>query len=365
MESLTPKERLLRVLRKEAVDRPPVICTGGMMNAAIVEIMQETGLTLPEAHSDPVRMAALAQAVQDKTGFENIGVPFCMTIEAELLGSTIDLGTLACEPKIAKENYPSATAIEFRDIPSLVHSGRMQVVVDAARRITAAKPDFPVIASLTGPVSTAASIIDPLTFYKELRKNPESSHRAVDYVARVLAAFAERLILEGGVTVIALGDPSATGEILGPVMFEAFAVRYLNQVIDHIHSLNTPVIVHICGDLKRVRSLLPTIRCNALSTDAMISLPNLKKEFPQITTMGNLSTFALEWAEPEKIAVIARDLVDNGVDILSPACGLSTSTKLRTIRAFTDTVKNTVCNCGACASYTTQALAAALRANTP
>ena len=39
MTTLTPKERLLKVLRKEPVDRPPVICTGGMMNAAIVEIM--------------------------------------------------------------------------------------------------------------------------------------------------------------------------------------------------------------------------------------------------------------------------------------------------------------------------------------
>ena len=57
--TLTPKERLLRVLRKQAVDRPPVVCTGGMMNAAIVEIMRATGHTLPEAHFDSQRMAEL------------------------------------------------------------------------------------------------------------------------------------------------------------------------------------------------------------------------------------------------------------------------------------------------------------------
>ena len=59
----TSKERLLRVLRKEKVERPPVICTGGMMNAAIIEIMQNSGHTLPEAHVDPQRMADLAQDV--------------------------------------------------------------------------------------------------------------------------------------------------------------------------------------------------------------------------------------------------------------------------------------------------------------
>ena len=40
MSSLSPKERLLKVLNKEEVDRPPVICPGGMMNAAIVDIMK-------------------------------------------------------------------------------------------------------------------------------------------------------------------------------------------------------------------------------------------------------------------------------------------------------------------------------------
>ena len=73
MSAITPKERLLRVLRKEPVDRPPVICTGGMMNAAIVEIMRATGHTLPEAHFDARRMADLAQDVQAATEFENIG----------------------------------------------------------------------------------------------------------------------------------------------------------------------------------------------------------------------------------------------------------------------------------------------------
>jgi len=147
--NLTPKERLLRVLHKEEVDRPPVICTGGMMNAAIVEIMEKTGHTLPEAHFDAARMAELARDIHDHTGFENIGVPFCMTIEAEMLGSEIDHGTLACEPKIVREVFPGVRDVEFRDIEEMVHSGRIQVVVEAAHQIAKQNPDVPVIASLT------------------------------------------------------------------------------------------------------------------------------------------------------------------------------------------------------------------------
>lgn len=338
MDSLSPKERLLRVLRKEPVDRPPVICTGGMMNSAIVEIMQKTGHTLPAAHFDAQRMAALAQDIQSFTGFENIGVPFCMTVEAELLGSRIDHGTLACEPKIAREVFPTIGDVIYADVGKLAQSGRMNVVVDAARRIAAANPDVPVVASLTGPISTAASIVDPMTFYKSLRKDPEGAHRVLDYVTRLLTAFAKRLLVERGASVIAVGDPSATGEILGPVMFEQFAVRYLNQFVDNVHAFGFPVIIHICGDLKRVRHLLPMLRCDALSTDAMVNLVALKAEFPQVTTMGNLSTYSLQWLAPEKIGSVTRNLVASGIDIISPACGLSTSTKLDSIRAMTDAV---------------------------
>jgi [methyl-Co(III) methanol-specific corrinoid protein]:coenzyme M methyltransferase len=337
--ALTPKERLLKVLRKEPVDRPPVICTGGMMNAAIVEIMERTGHTLPRAHFDDALMAALASDVTEATGFENLGIPFCMTVEAELLGSEIDQGTLACEPKIVKEVFASVSRVEFKDVRELAGSGRIQTVIAAARRLAKAHPDLPVIASLTGPVSTAASIVDPMVFLKELRKDPEGAHRVLDYVTDLLVEYA-RQALEAGATMIAVGDPTATGEILGPKMFEAFALRHLNDLVDRVHALGAPVILHICGDLARVRPLLPDLRADALSTDAMVSLKALKGDYPGITTMGNLSTILLQSASREKVAQRARDLVRDGVDIISPACGLSTSTALPTIAALTGAVKD-------------------------
>ncbi len=74
--SLSPKERLLRTLGKQPVDRPPVICPGGMMNSAIVEIKKETGHTLPSAHHDGELMTAQSADVQRYTSFENYGIPF-------------------------------------------------------------------------------------------------------------------------------------------------------------------------------------------------------------------------------------------------------------------------------------------------
>ncbi|MGE4283414.1 MAG: methylcobamide:CoM methyltransferase MtbA [Clostridia bacterium] len=338
MDIISPKERILRVLSKEKVDRPPVVCPGGMMNAAIVDVMNKTGHTLPEAHHDDKLMAELSSDVHAHTGFENFGIPFCMTVEAEVLGSEINFGTLACEPKIAKEVFPSVSKVEYKDIHQVLKQGRVDTIIQAGYYLSKKYPDVPVIGNLTGPISTAASIVDPMPFLKELRKDRKNAHKLIDYVTDFLIEYA-RLMIDNGATLISVGDPTATGEILGPKMFEEYAVRYLNKLIDGIHSVSAPVIVHICGNMNMVKPLIPGIRSNAISTDALVNLRLLKEEFPTLTTMGNLSTFLLELGTPEKVSGQTMRLLNDGIDIISPACGLSTSSSLDNIQALTRTVK--------------------------
>jgi MtaA/CmuA family methyltransferase len=341
MHDLSPQERLGRVFARESVDRPPVLCTGGMMNAAVVEVMGAGAPQLPAAHFSAEGMADLSAAIHRATGFENLGVPFCMTVEAEVLGSRIDPGTLACEPKIAAELYKHCADVEVQDVQKLLGTGRIGTVVEAARLLKLRHGDVPIIASLTGPVSTAASVVDPLTFLKELRTRPAEAHRTMDYVTRLLTEYA-LAVLDNGADVICIGDPTATGEILGPKVFQDFAVRYINQMIDAIHAVGKPVIVHICGDMSRSRNQLAELRTDAISTDALVNLRGLKAEFPHLNTMGNVSTQLLEFGEAEKVARVTERLVRDGIDIISPACGLSTSTSLTNIRAVTDTVRNGV-----------------------
>lgn len=338
MHDISPKERLLRTLGKKNIDRAPVICPGGMMNAAIVEVMDKSGHTLPEAHHDEKLMADLSHDVHTQTGFENFGIPFCMTVEAEILGSEINFGTLACEPKIQNEGFLSVSQVQYRNMNQLLKAGRINTVLQAESILSRGHADIPVIGNLTGPVSTAASIVDPMTFLKELRKDRNHSHRLMDYVTNFLIAYAQ-LMVENGASVISIGDPTATGEILGPKMFAEYALPYINQLVDGIHAVGAPVIVHICGNMGAVKNLLPQLKADAVSTDAMVNLRLLKEEFPQITTMGNVSTYLLEFGTPDKVALQAQRLVDDGINIISPACGLSTSSSLDNINALTRTVK--------------------------
>ncbi|ADL51004.1 methylcobamide:CoM methyltransferase MtbA [Clostridium cellulovorans] len=338
MSVFTPKERLKRVLNKEKVDRPPVICPGGMMNAAIVEVMQKTGNTLPAAHSEESLMTDLSADIQSNTGFENFGIPFCMTVEAEVLGSPIDFGTLECEPKIQREIFSSVSKVEYRKIDAMLRSGRVDTIIQTGYKLSKKNSDVPVIGSLTGPISTAASIVDPMTFLKELRKDKNNAHKTIDYITNFLIEYA-KLMIDNGVNVISIADPTATGEILGPKVFEEYALAYLNKIVDSVHEAGAQAIIHICGKMDSVNHLIPKMRANAISTDAFVNLRDLKGQYSSITTMGNLSTFALEFGDDKKVSELTNKLLRDEIDIIAPACGLSTSTSLNNILAMTNTVK--------------------------
>ena len=334
----SPRERLLRVLGKQGVDRPPVICPGGMMNAAIVDVMEKTGHRLPAAHHTETLMADLAGDVWDNTGFENFGVPFCMTIEPEALGSDVDYGTLHCEPKIAKEAFPSVKDAVFGPPGAIEKTPRAAAVLGAISRLAKKHPDIPVIGSISGPVSTAGSLVDPMVFLKELRRDREGAHRLMDHVTGELIRWAT-LMADAGATAITIADPTASAEILGPRLFEEYALYYINQLAGAVHRLGVPVIVHICGDVRTAKQSLFALQGDALSVDAMVNLAALKEEKAGLTAMGNLSTYLLESGNPGAVASATETLLRRNIDIIAPACGLSTSTPLENIRSFTGAVK--------------------------
>ena len=332
-------ERLERTLRREGTERPPVICPGGMMNAAVAGVMEKGGHTLPEAHHSGGLMAALAEDVALYTGFENFGLPFCMTVEPEALGATVDYGSLTCEPKIERENFARAGEARFLEKGAIARSGRGGEALAAISILARKHPDVPVIGSITGPVSTAASLVQQFAFFRDLYRDREGSHRLLSYVTDQLTDWA-LLLVECGASVISIADPTATGEILGPRLFQEYALPYLNRIVDAVHGAGKPVIVHICGDVKPVKKHLFNLRGDALSVDAMVNLADIKKENGDITTMGNLSTYLLESGSPERISRAARTLIERKIDIIAPACGLSTSSPLENIQSFTAAVKD-------------------------
>src|SRR3990170_5134056 len=120
------RERFLRVLAGEAVDRPPVLAAS---STATLEQMDRAGAGFPGAHRDADLMARLASEALS-LGLEGVGVPFCQTVELEVLGCEIDFGNdRSAIPGVAKSFQGLATAAEVRVPEGLLEHGRIPVVL--------------------------------------------------------------------------------------------------------------------------------------------------------------------------------------------------------------------------------------------
>jgi [methyl-Co(III) methanol-specific corrinoid protein]:coenzyme M methyltransferase len=313
-----------------------------MMNMITAELMETVGIGFQEAHTNALMMADLAAAAYEQSCFENYGVPFCMTVEAESLGAKVDLGTNYYEPHVVEYAITSVNEWE-RLTPVNTRQGRADVVVEAITLLKARGNNVPIIGNITGPISVASSLIEPVVFYKELRKTNAKAHEFMDFVTNQLIAFAKRQI-EAGADIIAISDPSGTGEILGPKLFEEFAVKYINKIIDSIHSENKYTIVHICGQMSKVFSGTAQIKSHVLSFDAIVSMQEARKNLGDRLLMGNVSTYAIEFGEAEKVAALTARCVQDGVNIISPACGLGMKSPLKNVKSILEAVTKGAAN---------------------
>jgi len=353
---LTPKERFDNIIQGKKVDRPACICPGGMMNMVTAALMEHCGVISDEIHTNPEIMAKLAMAVYEEGCFENVGVPFCMTVEAEALGAKVDMGSKLVEPHVVEyplqkvEDYDRLcdrndmykdTRVNLNNrIYELTY--RENVVINAIRilrnEMNKKEEPAPVIGNLTGPISTVTSVIEPSAFYKSLRKHPEEAHRLLEIITEELLQFGIAQI-QAGADVIAISDPSGTGEILGPKYFSQFVVPYMNRLVRAFRERGAVTIVHICGQMQPVFDEVKKIESDILSFDAIVSLKEAKKVLGDRLLMGNVSTYAIEFSEIDKIKELTRNSINNGADIVSPACGLGMNSPLKNVQAILQEVK--------------------------
>ncbi len=320
------------------VDRPPTVCPGGMMNMITSELMEKRGILWPEAHGDAALMADLAAASYEMDCFENYGLPFCMTVEAEAMGAEVDLGSVGREPHIVR--YVLEAVEEWDKLPPLdFEKGRLKVVLEAIGLLKERGASVPIIGNLSGPISLAASLLEPGPFYKALRRKKGPAKDFINFLSQELLRFGLKQ-LEAGADFIAISDPSASGEILGPAMFDEYVRPALTYIILGLKKARpeTAVIVHICGRMHTVFDSLNKVPAEALSFDAVVSLGQARKNFPGRAIMGNVSAFALELAAPEKVAALTRHCLKRA-DIVSPACGMGLGSPLANVQAILRMVK--------------------------
>jgi [methyl-Co(III) methanol-specific corrinoid protein]:coenzyme M methyltransferase len=363
MATPTAKQRLLYALSGAPLDRVPVVCLGGPMSAAVSSVLAEAGLAFSAVHGDGTAMGRAAIAVARASGFENVGLPLCATVEAEALGSEVAPADDRTEPRVLRERYRSVAEIGALDVDAALDRGRVPALLEAVAVASEEAPDLPLIVNLLGPVTLAGSLVEPTALLSAMRTAPDRVHALLDQLDAFIATLAGRLAVLGADVVVLhedVGDPKS----VGPRAFEAFTVRHLTAVVSTLRApvapvvtaghqpfcvcpacrvptamesmrRNVPVIVHCCELTEKAWPLLPGVGATAWSVGAATPVAALLEALPDLVVLGNVSTFTLDRGTEDQVRHHARRAVEAGAQVLCPACGLAMSTPLASIRALT------------------------------
>jgi len=326
------RQRLINALKGGQVDRPPFICPGGMMNMVTTDILRSLDLTWSQVYGDPARMAGLALRVSELIGIENVGVPFCMTIEAEALGAEVEMDSIYSEPRVAA--YPLLKLKDWHLLREFdLTNGRSAVMLQAVQELHKLNHEKPIIVTLTGPISLATSLLEPLTFFRGMKTETAEVHAFLGFLSHTLIRFAKALAAAGA-DVLVIADPSASGEILGPTFFSDFALPYLNEITEKTSDSFQGSMLHICGRLNSIFAQIDQLSSSAFSIDSATSITAMRSAVPGKAIVGNVSTHLLQNADPEKVKKAAFICLSHGVTVLAPACGISMSTPVPNLQAM-------------------------------
>lgn len=218
-------------------------CTGDNLEQIPEEVVRETGMTFPKAHTDKNNIATLAVALMKHRGDLIARVPFCVTVEAEAMGAQIKLGDALNGPRV--EDYPYSSIEEMSNLRTLdITKGRIKEVLDAVEIIAAAGEK--VSLSVEGPFTIISSLIDPMNFYKGLRKDPQRVREILAVVEAGIISYSREGIKRGA-SIISYGDPVGAMDIVGPKVYREFSGPSSQRIIKGIKEAGGKVLIHLCG----------------------------------------------------------------------------------------------------------------------
>jgi [methyl-Co(III) methylamine-specific corrinoid protein]:coenzyme M methyltransferase len=331
------RERLLRILKLQEVDRVPCICP---MQTGTIDLMRASGAFWPEAHHDPEKMASLALAANKFAGLESVRVPFEVSVDASAFGAQTKDRALGRRPLILEKTIKGREGFEDVELPDPQKDGMVPVVLEAMKLIRRRAPTLPLICGVVAPHMLAIELLGEQEATSLMNEDPVL-FRATLQKAKLWAITHATAAADAGADVIALVDAYASADFLPPERYREYALPFHRKVCFELEKLDVPVILHICGNASPNLPLMAETGACGISVDHQVDIREAKRLLSgKSAVIGNISpSEILLRGSTEQVAAKTEECIDKGIDAVSPGCGLVLETPLQNLRAMVEATK--------------------------
>ena len=144
---------------------------------------------------------------------------------------------------------------------------------------------------IEGPVAEGADLRGINTLMLDFLDDPSFVRDLFEFVVAMELRFAREQI-NAGAEVIGIGDAAAS--LIGPRIYEEFALPYERRLVDGVHALGAKVRLHICGNTRKLVGGMGALGCDIVDLDSLTPLDDARKAMGSSQVLlGNLNPVAI------------------------------------------------------------------------
>ncbi len=259
-----------------------------------------------------------------------------LTVEAEALGAKVDWEIDELPAVVGKtvETIEDAQALV---VPEIGDGNRLNVFVDACRRLKEQFPEKLVWAYALGPFSIAGRLMEMTEIAIAVKLEPELVHTVLRKCNDLLLKYSKAL-LGTGVDGLMILEPASS--ILREDDANEFSNAYIRELVDLIRSEGKTPALHNCGSIGHLVESLCATGIEALSVGSVTDPFEVYPRLPEsVVLLGNLDpTEVFLRGTPEGVRSATIHLANRMADcpryILSSGCDLPPGVSIENLKAF-------------------------------
>lgn len=279
-------ERVYARLAGKPVDKIP------NLNIVMSLVAKQAGATYSEYAQDYRKLTEGNLICVEKFGFDAVSAISDPVREASAFGATVYFPENAV-PYTKPYLLGDAADLTRLKITDPLESPR---TIDRIRAVELMRGrvghDYPVIGWVEGVLAELGDLRSVNNLMTDLIDDEPWLAELMEIVFDYQKRFAFEQI-KAGADIIGVGN--AVASLVGPALYEEYALRYDKDLVEYIHQNGANVKLHICGNITSILPLLVQVAPDILDIDWMVDFENAVKTFSDlpVSVSGNIDPVAV------------------------------------------------------------------------
>jgi uroporphyrinogen decarboxylase len=284
-------------------------------------------------------MASALLRAFERFGWDGLNPGSDVAIEGEALGSKLAFPEEA-PAYVETPGLANPDDLAHLRVPNPLKAGRMPVVIRATEMVVKeVGEEVFVMPCIMGPMNCSSQFRGVEDMLMDIVERPEFVERLLDFATDVVLEYGKALV-DAGAHAILMGEALCTPGMISPKTYQSIIPRQ-RRLAESLKKYGAgQVLLHICGDVKRILPAMVEAGADLFDLDWQMDLAEAKQTCApaRVTMRGNLDPSILRNGTPDEVYQKSVEAIKaagaGGGYILGSGCDVAAGTPYENLEAM-------------------------------